>query len=1034
MDLLDRFLTDRIPVNCHWQAGRLSGFKWCRSKDRRTSVRPTTFILSRRFHGCEGMPRDYRTLCQALNLQSEKVGLQTSNGSDVGAVLFDMDGVLCNSEELSRNVGALVMKELFGIEVQPDEFIPFVGMGEAYFLGGVARKYAVDFTIDQLKDKFFALYLAKAKEPGVNIGYKGARELVVACRKAGLKVAVASSADRVKVDANLLAAGFDAANDFDAIVSADLFEKLKPAPDIFLAAAKELGVPPQNCLVIEDAPAGVQAARAAGMRVVGVTTTLSEEGMRNEGPDLVRPDISEIRLSDITGARYTNRGPAGADPSGSAKADGSGEARAAGSPTPPQTLASSPAPANFWYEDVQLPGGYRTTRRDLLKFGALGGVAASGYVLLTRAKAMSFASPKGLLNALLPRASPPSSEEGSVSREAAFRRYIADLERRGGGEQVPQFPTGLQWFNAPPLRLDRELKGKLVLLDFWTYCCINCIHVLPDLAFLERKYAGKPVVVVGVHSAKFDNEKDSEAIRNAVLRYEISHPVVNDAKMVMWRELGVSSWPTLALLSPSGKLIAMLAGEGHRQDLDDLIGAALDYYGEKGELDASPIPSTPEREKDARLAASPLRFPGKIASDIPGNRLFISDSNNNRIVVTDLKGKFLEEVGGNGAGLKDGSFQDSAFNRPQGVAFSPEKNVLYVADTENHALREIDLTSKRVRTLAGNGRKGQDYVGGGAGASQQLNSPWDVVIDPQGGAVYIAMAGQHQIWRHDIRTGATAVFSGDGYERNQNGRSGVSTSWAQPSGLALAADRRQLWVADSESSTIRSMSLSSGGSSAHVGGDAMFADNLFRFGDREGSGTDALLQHPLAVSVGEDGLVYVADSYNHKIKVLDPSRDSLATVAGSGTAGFADGAGLGARLSEPGGLAPAGPSSLFIADTNNSVIRVLDIPTKEVRTLDLRNVPSPRVAPGAAFGDTPDQDVSPGAILVVSDPIQAEAGEVELDIQLPSGYHYTEGAPSRWEVTSQSEGLTLEPPRGTLRESGGPAAVLRFFPLGPCKD
>lgn len=165
----------------------------------------------------------------------------------------------------------------------------------------------------------------------------------------------------------------------------------------------------------------------------------------------------------------------------------------------------------------------------------------------------------------------------------------------------------------------------------------SCMHILPDLAFLEARYQGRPVTVVGVHSAKFDNEKDDDAIRNAVIRYEIEHPVINDQAMSMWRELGVSSWPTLIVVGATGRVLATLAGEGHRNDLDELVEAALTVYGEAGQLDDTPVPKALERSKDPRLAASPLRYPGKLAVDGAGGRLYIADSNNHRIVVTDLK-------------------------------------------------------------------------------------------------------------------------------------------------------------------------------------------------------------------------------------------------------------------------------------------------------------------------------------------------------------------------------------------------------------
>lgn len=505
---------------------------------------------------------------------------------------------------------------------------------------------------------------------------------------------------------------------------------------------------------------------------------------------------------------------------------------------------------------------------------------------------MSYTSPKALFNVLVgvgQRLVARDDDMSQSTRIQQFKNYISDIETRGGGQQVPEFPPKLDWLNTSPLRLRRDLRGKVVVLDFWTYCCINCMHVLPDLKYLENKYKGKPFTVVGVHSAKFDNEKDLDAIRYAVLRYEITHPVVNDGDMVLWRELGVNSWPTFVVVSPNGKLLAQLAGEGHRQDLDDFVEAALQFYGEKQLLDNHPIPEALEKDKDTRLVASPLKFPGKLATDLTNRRLFISDSNNHRIVVTDLEGNFIMQIGGSGEVLRDGTFEYATFNRPQGLAYNPKKNVLYVADTENHALREINFVSDTVHTLAGNGEKGSDYKGGRKGMAQVLNSPWDVCVDSSSGIVYIAMAGQHQIWQHDIMDGVTSAFSGDGYERNLNGKSSTSTSFAQPSGISLSPDMQELYVADSESSSIRAVNLKTGGTRSLAGGDPFFADNLFQFGDRDGIGTAAQFQHPLGVLCGSDGLVYITDSYNHKIKVLDPATRKVSTLAGTGIAGFKDG-------------------------------------------------------------------------------------------------------------------------------------------------
>ncbi|KAK9802067.1 hypothetical protein WJX73_010192 [Symbiochloris irregularis] len=715
--------------------------------------------------------------------------------------------------------------------------------------------------------------------------------------------------------------------------------------------------------------------------------------------------------------------------------------------------------AGFLDSLVKLPGGYRTSRRELLKTGSLASGLACVYIALSRAKrqpevrallrkwhvgvvvqlgilayvasawsywrkAFSFASPKGILRALLPHSSPADQQSAQTDmdeRIAAFKAYLAEVEGKGGGDTVPEFPAGATWFNAPPLKLGRELRGRVVLLDFWTYCCINCMHVLPDLAALEQKYRGRPVTVVGVHSAKFDNEKDDTAIRSAVLKYDITHPCVNDSAMTLWRDLGISSWPTFALVSPRGKLLTLLPGEGQKDNVDAFIAAALELYGERGQLDtSSQVPVALERDKDPALAASPLRFPGKLCVDAAGDRLFISDSNNHRIAITDLQGTFLAQVGGNGAQLIDGSFTEAAFNRPQGVAYSQKRDCLYVADTENHALREVDLKARRVRTLVGNGAQGRDYQGGDSGRGQQLSSPWDLVLDKQESVLFLALAGQHQIWRVDLSNGTAQAFSGDGSERNANATTGAKTSWAQPSGLSLAVGGEEVWVADSESSCIRSMSVVSGAGKAHVGGDPVFSDNLFKFGDKDGQGTGALLQHPLAVAALQNGRVLVADSYNHRLKVLDPATNTITTLCGNGKPGLKDGAGKAdVQFSEPGGLAVGpGGDSVFVADTNNSQIRILHLGDASVTTLQLKDVPPPRqsaVLDAAAASSDPPR----GATVVHVPDIRGNEGTLQISLALPAGYHYTQGANSSFSTLSLSPSAPIDfkPASGSL-ESG----------------
>ncbi|KAL5700311.1 Protein SUPPRESSOR OF QUENCHING 1 [Ranunculus cassubicifolius] len=933
----------------------------------------------------------------------------------VSAVLFDMDGVLCDSEELSR-LAAVDLFDEMGVSVTTQDFIPFMGTGEANFLGGVALAKGVQgFNPNDAKKRFFEIYLNKYAKPDSGIGFPGALQLINECKRSGLKVAVASSADRIKVDANLAAAGLPLSM-FDAIVSADAFDNLKPAPDIFFAAAKSLDVPPGECIVIEDALAGVQAAKAAEMRCIAVTTTLDDEALKQVGPALIRKDIGNISLQDILSG-------GGVSDSHKGMMQGSQDViyreQVSQEELEEETKGERIEDAN-----VQSSGRLQGSRRDIVKYGSLGIAVSCAVFIGTNWKAMQYTSPKAILNLLFGASSPTfeSNQGGSrSSRIQQFVNYISDVEKRGNAPAVPEFPSRLDWLNTAPLQFRRDLKGKVVVLDFWTYCCINCMHVLPDLDFLEKKYKDKPFTVVGVHSAKFDNEKDLESIRNAVLRYNINHPVVNDGDMYLWRELGISSWPTFGIVSPNGKLLAQIAGEGHRKDLDDLVEAALLYYGEKRMLDDNPLSLTLEKDNDPRLLTSPLKFPGKLAVDTLNNRLFIADSNHNRIVVTDLDGNFIVQIGSTGEeGLQNGNFDDATFNRPQGLAYNPKKNLLYVADTENHAIREIDFVNESVRTLAGNGTKGSDYEGGGKGTNQVLNSPWDVCFEPNNEIVYIALAGQHQIWQHDTLDGSTRAFSGDGFERNLNGSSSKSSSFAQPSGISLSPDLKEMYVADSESSSIRAVQLKTGGTRLLAGGDPLIAENLFRFGDQDGVGSDALMQHPLGVVCGSDGQIYIADSYNHKIKMLDPTSKRVVTLAGTGNAGFKDGPKLSAQLSEPAGIAQDGNGRLFIADTNNSEIRYIDTNKEgaQLLTLELKGVKPP----------LPKSSKSPKRLrrrdtqIISIDGGSSKQGNLYLKISVPDGYHFSKEARSKFSV--ESEAVVIEPLNGDLGPDG--SATLNF--------
>ena len=437
--------------------------------------------------------------------------------------------------------------------------------------------------------------------------------------------------------------------------------------------------------------------------------------------------------------------------------------------------------------------------------------------------------------------------------------------------------------------------------------------MFPQLRKIEQQY-GQSVVIVGVHSPKFPAERETSNLREAVLRYRIEHPVVNDRDFEVWHRFGGRAWPTLMFLDPEGRVIGKHEGELPFEQFDPLVKGMLTEFEERGLLDHGPsrIDLTEVVEPDGVL-----RFPGKVlaADDL----CYVADTNHHRILVTTSGGSLAREIGSGLPGLLDGSSSESQFQQPQGMALT--QSTLYVADTENHAVRAVDLGSGRVRTLAGTGAQRLEPLSAPAPATTTaLSSPWDLAL--QGRTLYIAMAGTHQVWTLDLDRETVAPFAGTGREGLLDGP--LLEAWfAQPSGLALSGTR--LYVADSEVSAVREIDLPSGSVRTIVGED------LFVFGDQDGEGDVVRLQHPLGITAG-NGALYLADSYNNKVKRVDPATRQVTSWLGSGVAGDRDGAGEEALFREPGGLC-ATESGLFIADTNNHRIVLADWRTSKVRTI-----------------------------------------------------------------------------------------------------
>jgi thiol-disulfide isomerase/thioredoxin/DNA-binding beta-propeller fold protein YncE len=471
---------------------------------------------------------------------------------------------------------------------------------------------------------------------------------------------------------------------------------------------------------------------------------------------------------------------------------------------------------------------------------------------------------------------------------------------------APRLNAGnLPWFNVKtPLDLP-DLKGKLVILDFWTLCCINCIHIIPTLKRIEEKFP-ESLVVIGVHSPKFPGEKVTDNLKHAIDRYEIVHPIVHDPDFTIWKNYAVRAWPTLIFIDPDGYILGQLPGEPDPELLDATLAKLIEDMNKKGVLQGNAAELLQPPESPGQTT---LRFPGKIAFSESDNEFAIADCNHNQIVTADRTGKITRRIGSGAIGHKDGDLDSAEFFRPQGLCY--HDGIIWVADTENHLIRKIDLAAGRVESVAGNGRQGPVMTQQESGVKIGISSPWDVSL--QGDLLYFANAGTHQIGVYNTVNGMTELFAGTGQEAITDAPRLLGT-FAQTSGLSIGEDK--LFLADSETSAIRSIQLYDGGFI-----ETLVGTGLFDFGDRDGKGKDAILQHPLGVHYA-DGKVYIADSYNHKIRVLDLETQEVTTVKASVDLVCDDTSCT--RLWEPAGVLKL-ENSLYVSDTNNHRILRIDL-------------------------------------------------------------------------------------------------------------
>jgi thiol-disulfide isomerase/thioredoxin/sugar lactone lactonase YvrE len=452
---------------------------------------------------------------------------------------------------------------------------------------------------------------------------------------------------------------------------------------------------------------------------------------------------------------------------------------------------------------------------------------------------------------------------------------------------------GRAWLNTGGRTLTlADLRGKIVLLDFWTFCCVNCLHVLDELRPLEDRYADV-LVTIGVHSPKFEHEKDPDAVAAAVERYGVAHPVLDDPAMRMWQEYTAKAWPTLTVIDPEGYVVASMAGEGHADGLARLFDELITTHEAKGTLRRGGALTVPVNE-----TPTALRFPGK-AAVLEGGTFLVADSAHHSLVELAADGETeIRRIGGGPRGRSDGAPEAARFSEPGGVCVLPPRVAelagydVVVADTVNHLLRGVRLDTGEVRTVAGSGRQWRGTVDFDThdALAVDLSSPWDVAYFD--GRVIVAMAGIHQLWFFDPVTRTAGVYAGTTVEALRDGP--LHEAWlAQPSGLSTSPDGTRLWIADSESSALRWVA----GGELHTA----VGQGLFDFGHVDGPATEALLQHPLGVLALADGAVLVADTYNGAVRRYDPATRTVTTVA--------------AGLAEPSDLVVTPTGDVFVVES-----------------------------------------------------------------------------------------------------------------------
>lgn len=523
-----------------------------------------------------------------------------------------------------------------------------------------------------------------------------------------------------------------------------------------------------------------------------------------------------------------------------------------------------------------------------------------------------------------------------------------------------------QWLNlADDLKVS-DLKNRVILLDFWTYDCVNCLQVNSKIKELEQEFGSK-LTVIGVHCSNFESAKNTAAVRKAVIKYDIDYPVINDQNLAICNSFKPESienieLPTAILLDYHGQVSRKYIGRNDinkhlKEDVSKLI-AKYNYR-----LNRDLLPILLEKNK---ITGHVLSFPTRLeyVKDFEYNgarfpAMFIANSGKNNIIISSMAGEIIATIGSLRQGFDDGDFDTASFDLPNGMVYKNHK--LYVADTNNDAIRVVDFKENKVSTLIAGEISNQNDS-----SAITLSSPTDIKFYPDADNIIIASAGNNQILQYDLTKQTSKIIAGDGQNGIKDGKY-PQNSLAQTSSLAVFGQK--IYFVDAKSSSLRVIDKDGTLTTLAAKGVA--------------ESEKSLLEHPLSLTVDDTG-IYIADSYNNSIKKYDFSSHKINNFIGTKNSGNNLGSKGNTEFDEPNGIVSV-IDKFYIADSNND--RIVVINRGNLKSSILNVMPPLRLPKDGLLEYLPN--------LQKLKNIEVNAKElVTIKINLPSGYKINELGPS----------------------------------------